>query len=148
MLLGYNGSLTNVTGIVRSAPMASTIIDIQRHVDVRPAMDTREQRWTDETEQCVIASLDESLGEANRDRARDILAALAAAGVLVEPGGETREEWAYRSHWRDGTDHDMWCTSEETARFMAAQPVSNPVTVRSRSLIHRTIYVGPAEAAQ
>ena len=51
-------------------------------------------RWTDETLALVVETLYEADGMPDRDKAADVLTALADAGLLTEPGGETREEWA------------------------------------------------------
>jgi hypothetical protein len=48
-------------------------------------------RWTDEAEQLVAAQL---LSSAAGNPVTLILTALADAGLLAEPGGETREQWA------------------------------------------------------
>lgn len=56
-------------------------------------------RWTAETEELVAAELRGLVGMTFLDsdadnRAEQILQALADAGLLVQPGGETRDEWA------------------------------------------------------
>lgn len=40
----------------------------------------------------------------------------AAGWTLLPPGGgETREEWGYRTTWADGTSHDNWTSDRDRA---------------------------------
>jgi hypothetical protein len=61
-------------------------------------------RWTDETLALVVETLYEGDGMPARDKARDVLNALADAGLLVEPCGETAGITAHRC---DYTDRDL-----------------------------------------
>jgi hypothetical protein len=95
-----------------------------------------DDRWSAETEDLVR----EHAG-VYQVAAAEILACLADAGLLLPPGGETREEWGYMSHWRDGTKHVMPAFDERNARHMVALPVTEVAT--HRTLIRRTVHTTP-----
>lgn len=115
------------------------------------------ERWTPETELLAKTAVwhvfidaspngpdDPDWIDAGR-RAAAVLTALADAGLLLPPGTETEQGWAYVSHWRDGSDHIMQTFSEGEARYMASRPPSNPVGVRGRSVARRRIHIEPWE---
>lgn len=95
------------------------------------------ERWTPETEElaanAIFAWSDHEPAE-RRAEARSVLAALAEAGLLLPPGGETREEWGIQ-HPTLGVDGPVVHyegeagTSEALARRMAAAS-GNLVLVR------------------
>ena len=75
------------------------------------------ERWTPETAKLAETAIDEWFEqwngdpEPNREVAHVVLAALADAGLLLPPGGETREQWGAR--WESG--YIQPCPSREAA---------------------------------
>lgn len=95
-------------------------------------------RWTDETLALVMNALYEADGMPDRDKARDVLAALADAGLLVEPGSETREEWSTTETVADGGGVTP---DEDRARQWLHIDVDR--WYKDSKLVHRTVRTGP-----
>lgn len=120
-------------------------------------------RWTAETEDLVAHTLTAAGSNSYRDRieasrhARLILIALADAGLLLPPGGETREEWAAQI-WADGEDpaegqidqrprREAEGVVEAHAKRRAQNPPEADATARrwfgNARLMIRTVHIGP-----
>jgi len=85
-------------------------------------------------------TLDGSLWLDGLDGAAADLARVALAAALG--GCEIREDWGHRSHWDDGTKHDMWDYSRVNAEHTVGEAQSIP-----RSLIWRLHVTTPTEEA-
>jgi hypothetical protein len=101
-------------------------------------------RWTEETENIVAMELEDVLprevgalpDEAFYVDARRVLAALAEAGLLLQPGGEVREEWGieWGEGHRLGTDHfRSLASSERIARQWVAE--DDKLTLVRRTIV-------------
>lgn len=119
--------------------------------------DDRFERYDPATVELVARALPFALPSASRGVARHVLNALADAGLLLPPGGETREEWGARV-WADGhRDQAEDCarsnraaaegTVDSHARRRAANPPEDDLVSRrwmgNAVLIRRTVHVGP-----
>jgi len=104
-------------------------------------------RWTAETEALVADAVHDLTGcdcssssETSRSDARTILTALADAGLLPAPGGETREEWGvvHKVFGIDGpivARADMPDANEDLASRLGR--------ASGLPLVRRTVHVGP-----
>ena len=93
-------------------------------------------RWSDETE--ALVAMHTTGDPQDRAPARDVLTALADAGLLAEPGGETREEWAVEFQ-RIGI---VECGSEDQARHFVATG-DNGITGAPVRLLRRLLVTPP-----
>jgi hypothetical protein len=113
-------------------------------------------RWTDETLALVMSTLGESTGDEPaywREEAEDVLTALADAGLLAEPGGETREEWSTEPSLHPRRWVASWPPAPEIATTDQADPekamrdyargIRNGVKI-----VRRTVHYGPWREAQ
>ena len=73
-----------------------------------------DERWTAETRELV----EQVFGGVEFDLTDEVLTALADAGLLLPPGGETREEWGTKV-WVDGVDPSMVDVEPHTSRSFA-----------------------------
>lgn len=82
-----------------------------------------------------------------RGNAMLVLDALAAAGLLLLEGAETRTEWGTRITWDDGAVEDSACPSEAFARrrvaMHAEKRAHRPGWRAAAELISREIRTGP-----
>ena len=103
-------------------------------------------RWTAETEELVAQAVDRHWRDSYEDPGSDqtpaqvILAALADAGLLLAPGGETREEWGvvHKVFGIDGpivARADMPDANEDLASRLGR--------ASGLPLVRRTVHVGP-----
>ena len=94
-------------------------------------------RWTAETEELVALAMYLDEGP------RAILTALADAGLLLPPGGETRQEWGV-ADVADRPDEVWPVESEDRARTRAAR--LNAVEAYPAARLYRrtiTVHTGP-----
>ncbi len=109
-------------------------------------------RWRAETEelvaggihrgsrQCVL-DLDDCLAEgSHRREVREVLTALADAGLLLAPGGETREEWGV-VHKVFGIDGPIVARADMPDAN--ADLASRLGRTSGLPLVRRTVHVGP-----
>ena len=97
-------------------------------------------RWTDETLALVMSTLGESTGDEPaywREEAEDVLTALADAGLLADPAGETREEWSTTLTIADGGGGT---TTECGARDWLE--IDTQRWRKPSTLVRRTVHVG------
>lgn len=84
-------------------------------------------------------TLDGSLWLDGLDAVAEDLAATALAAALGVC--QVHAQWGYRSHWADGTGHDMWEMSRESAEWT----IRGATAAIPRSLIHRLVITTPAQ---
>lgn len=111
-------------------------------------------RWTDETEELVartIAAVDryryddvDEVWRSYREAARAALQVSADAGLLLPPGGETREEWTV-GHPRDEGGFMTW-----TAPLLRRELAEGEIAFRVRkgydipgTVLRREVQFGP-----
>lgn len=112
-----------------------------------------DQRWTEETADLVANAIHR--GERHYDSweacrtenrhgrvTRHVLAALADAGLLLLPGGETREEWGVRHLNLETT---QWEMHERASRKEAERSFEYYAQVwgHHTRLMSRTVHTGP-----
>jgi len=115
-------------------------------------------RWTPETENLVAMELEDVLpqevgalpDEAFYVDARRVLAALADAGLLLPPGGETRTKWGVKCARRgedwvdDGGAGATWTRgrAEAEIEYLRARP---DLEIRTTTLVRRAVTQTPWE---
>jgi hypothetical protein len=108
-------------------------------------------RWTDETEQLVADAYAVTLGDGDDDHsswlpdAKAILTALADAGLLVEPGGEAREEWGIRFTKYHESIRPLRTRAEAEAEIL--ERTTRGYTYPG-SPVHRTVHTGSWRAVE
>ena len=109
-------------------------------------MTAPETRWTAETEGLLVARNHEAeCGGPIEDcvflqehgiAAREALEVLADAGLLLPPGGVTREQWRFEDTF---DDDDLVVSS----KYFAEPPPEVKARWPEKSLRRRTVYTGP-----
>jgi hypothetical protein len=101
-------------------------------------------RWTAETEELVARAIFEPGGRVPVDAPERVLTALADAGLLLAPGGETREEWGVIEQIgpRVGS---VTCHSRERAEKFLASTLITPVDTRQLASRSRTTWADGSE---
>jgi len=102
-----------------------------------------------ESAACVQTSTigDEVTVRSSRDPDRTVVfdreewAAFTAG--LLPAGWQERAEWAYVSHWRDGTDHITECHDEDDARRRVSWGPADHRLVSHRSVARRRFLIEP-----